>query len=298
MHSPLTSPFTWQQTQAAGVTRFQLDAWIRNRVVRRVLHGVYAWTDVPDDVAMRIAALKLVLTPATVVTDRTAAWLHGVDTFAFRELEILPPTEVCVLPDANRIRRHGVRGRTRDVVPTDLVWLAGLPVTSPLRTALDLGCGLRRSEALAALDGFMRHHAISTPDLTSGAERFTGRRGVVQLRELAVVASADAESPGESWTRMAMLDAGLPRPQLQWWVTVRGVPTYRLDLAYPAHRLAIEYDGREFHESPEQQARDRERRRWLRDHGWTVIVVTKDDFSGVRLDRWLDDVRRALRLAA
>ena len=54
---------------------------------------------------------------------------------------------------------------------------------------------------------------------------------------------------------------------------------YRLDLAYPYHRICIEYDGREFHDGPLQQQADERRRAWLRQHGWTVIVVTVDDLK-------------------
>ena len=121
-------------------------------------------------------------------------------------------------------------------------------------------------------------------------------RGVIQLRQLIEIAHALSESPGESATRLVIIDAGLPAPELQHWVTVNGVPTYRLDLAYPAHRVAVEYDGREFHDSPEQRARDAARRRWLREHGWTVIVVTKDDLASGS-SRWLDLLARELRLA-
>ena len=39
-----------------------------------------------------------------------------------------------------------------------------------------------------------------------------------------------------------------------WWVSVEGVQKYRLDLAYPHARVAIEYDGEEFHTSPGGQA--------------------------------------------
>lgn len=293
---PTSSPFTWQQARDGGLTRHRLAEQIRSRSVRRVLHGVYADAATPDNVSSRVAALELVLTPASVVTGRTAAWLHGVDTFEYRELEVLPPIEVCVLPQANRVRRAGVRGRTRDLSPTDVMQLQGVPVTTPLRTALDLGCDLRRSEALAALDGFLRGHAISRAQLSADVPRFHGRRGVIQLRELIGLADADAESPGESFTRLAIVDDGLPPPELQVWVCVEGVPTYRLDLAYPRHRIAIEYDGRDFHDSPEQRARDEARRRWLREHGWTVIVVTKEDFTSEARRRWLDTLRRALRL--
>ena len=292
----LPSPFTRRQARDAGVTDHQLRVWIRDGVVRRLLQSVYADASLPDNLLLRTAALRLVTTPAAVVADRTAAWLHGVDTFAYRELEILPPLEVCVLPDSNRVRRRGVRGRTRDLTADDLMAVGGLCVTTPLRTALDLGCGLRRRDALAALDGFMRHHDVTRAQLRAELDRFAGRRGVIQLRQLIEIAHELSESPGESATRLAIIDAGLPPPELQHWVTVNGVPTYRLDLAYPAHRVAVEYDGREFHDSPEQRAKDAARRRWLREHGWTVIVVTKDDLASGS-GRWLDLLARELRLA-
>jgi very-short-patch-repair endonuclease len=77
-------------------------------------------------------------------------------------------------------------------------------------------------------------------------------------------------------------------------VSVEGVPTFRLDLAYPRARVAIEYDGEEFHSSPEDKQADRDRRAWLERHGWVVIVVDKDSFTDEALGAWIEDVRRAL----
>lgn len=98
--------------------------------------------------------------------------------------------------------------------------------------------------------------------------------------------------------RLAIEDAGLPRPVPQHWVTLGGQPLFRLDLAYPHARVAIEYDGHDFHTSDEQKKADEARRRWLRDHGWTVIVLTKDSFDADALAAWLGELRAALRVAA
>ena len=69
-----------------------------------------------------------------------------------------------------------------------------------------------------------------------------------------------------------------------------------MDLAWPKHRVAVEYDG-EWHElTEEQRAADRMRRRWLRDHGWTVIVVRRGDLGFEEASQWLDELRTALRL--
>ena len=86
----------------------------------------------------------------------------------------------------------------------------------------------------------------------------------------------------------------MPRPQ--YWVEEHGVPLFRLDLAYPRHRVAVEYDGAEWHDrTDEQRDADRLRRRWLADNGWTVIVVRRGDFAPGRRTRWLDELRAALR---
>lgn len=127
---------------------------------------------------------------------------------------------------------------------------------------------------------------------------FRGRRGVVQLREPVQVADAQAESPGESITRLAIIDVGLPAPQPQYWIGVAGRRLPRLDLAYPRSRVAVEYDGREFHDSDEHKEADRRRRQWLRDHGWTVIVVDRNSFTPDALAAWRNELRLALRLAA
>jgi very-short-patch-repair endonuclease len=68
----------------------------------------------------------------------------------------------------------------------------------------------------------------------------------------------------------------------------------RLDLAYPKHRVCIEYDGAEFHTSPAQRIHDEDRRALLRQHGWTVIVVTKADLDRDAISRWTGEIRAAL----
>lgn len=168
-------------------------------------------------------------------------------------------------------------------------------VTTPLRTALDLACRLSQRDALAVLDAFMRRFGITHAQLTHESLRYRRRRGVVQLRRLIPLADPRTESQGESWTRFDILDDGLPAPEPQFWVPVHGRRTFRLDLAYPRHKIAVEYDGEEFHGSPEQDDNDRVRRKWLRDHGWIVIVVDKNSFTRRASEAWLAKLRSGLR---
>jgi very-short-patch-repair endonuclease len=289
-------PFTYRQALAAGWTRRSLSDAVRNGQVRRVLRGVYVAAHVPDTFESRAAALALVVGPESVVCDRTAAWLHGIDVFGIGDQEVLPPVETCMLRGRTRTRRAGVDGRIRDLLPRDVMVVRGLRVTTPLRTALDLGCALGRRRAIGALDQLMRAHDLSHDEMQRELPRYVRRRGVIQLRELLPLADRRSESMRESWVRLEIHDAGLPAPVLQHWILIDGVPTYRLDLAYPKQRVAVEYDGEEFHRrTEEQKERDRERRKWLRDHGWTVIVIDKDGLTGPDAEAWLGELRSALR---
>ena len=289
-------PFTRSDARDVGLSPAQIAELVRCRTIRRVLRNVYVACDVPDTVEVRAAAAALAVVPGAVFVDRTAAWLHGVDVFDYRELEVLPPVECVVLRDRSRIERPECVGGERDLAPSDVMRVHGLRVTTPLRTALDLGCVLPRPDALAALDMFARVHGVTRAELEVSLERYRRRRGVVQLRSLVPLVDGLAESARESRTRLAIIDDGLPVPRLQHWVEEHGVPLFRLDLAYPRHRVAVEYDGAEWHDrTDEQRDADRLRRRWLADNGWTVIVVRRGDFAPGRRTRWLDELRAALR---
>lgn len=242
----------------------------------------------------RAQAAGLILPPHAVICDRTAAWLHGIDVLRYRELEVLPPLDLVVKRSFSPRTRRSWRNGQRDLADRDVMIIHGLRVTTPLRTTMDLGCKLPRRDALAAVDAFMRVHGLTRRDLEAELPRFRRRRGVVQLRVVIAVASPLAESPAESWMRMCLVDAGLPPPVLQHSIRVDGYEIYRLDLAYPHHRLCIEYDGAEFHETDEQRAADAERREWLRANGWTVIVLTRNDLDSESVDRWTSQVRTVL----
>jgi hypothetical protein len=144
---------------------------------------------------------------------------------------------------------------------------------------------------------FMRVHGLTFHMLDDSLSRYRGRRGVVQLRELVPLADPRAESPRESQVRLAIHDDNLPAPELQWWVIEGGVPMFRLDLAYPKHRVAVEYDGEEFHDrTQEQREADAERREWLRRRGWTVVVVKRGGLGLGSRQAWLRELRAELGL--
>ena len=239
------------------------------------------------------------MTAAAVLVDRTAAWLHGVDVHDYREQEILPLIECVVLRDRSRIERPECSGGERDLAPYDVMRVHGLRVTTPLRTALDLGRLLPRPDGLAALDRFCaraRHHAWS-PGGVPAPLPATARSG--QLRR--AHSPRRTRSPSRLASRARASRSSMPgcrRRCCSSGSNTTAEPLFRLDLAYPRHRVAVEYDGEEWHDSTqEQRDADRVRRDWLERHGWTVIVVRRGEFRPRRGVDGSESRRAALRLA-
>ncbi|CAA9348269.1 MAG: hypothetical protein AVDCRST_MAG24-1657 [uncultured Nocardioidaceae bacterium] len=292
------APFTGGGLASVGLSRPDLRRLLRAGLVRRVLLNAYVRSDVPDSVELRARCLALVCGPHAVVVDRTAAWLWGIDLREVWNDPAPPVLDVFVRRGRKRVLRPEALGGERDLADQDVCQVAGTWVTTPVRTCIDLACRLSRYEAIVALDAFMREHGLTHQQLQVELVRHRGRRGVVQARVLVPLADPRSESSGESITRLATYDAGLPPPVPQYWVLDEGRPLYRLDLAYPREKVCIEYDGERYHSSEVQRRHDAVRRDWLRRHGWTVVVVTKDSFRGAALDGWLSQVRRTLYAAA
>jgi len=250
------------------------------------LRGVYCPSDLPDDLQVRAASAALVVPSHVVVGDLSAAWLWGIDLHEPDERFAVPRLELFALRGKQPVGRAEVRRGERDLKPHEIVRLHGVNVTSAPRTAVDIACLDGRLRAMAALDAFMRVCGVTQTDLRCTVARFKGRRGVRQARELIPLASPLPESHPESWVRLMIRDAGLGDPVIQFEVRDGGVVRYRLDLAFPQWRIAIEYDGEEFH-GPDQKVRDDRRRAWLRSRGWCVIVVRKEDLSAEASGRWL-----------
>lgn len=288
------TPFTLSQAADLGLSPRRLRDSVLDGTVRRVLKGVYADASLPDDTLLRARAAALVLPADAVVSDRSAAWLHEVDAFEATARVDVPRLEVVSAPQSTRVRRAETLGGRRALRPEDVMLVEGVPATTPLRTACDLGRLRGRSGAFAAMCMLSRVREVTRAALTDELPRYKGMRGVIQLRQLTPVVTPRCESPAEAWTLLAIVDAGLPAPEAQVWVELPGFGRVRVDLAYRLARLAVEYDGEEHHSSEEDRAHDEARRDALRAAGWTVVVVRRDGFTGPGLDRWLGQVRTAL----
>ena len=153
-----------------------------------------------------------------------------------------------------------------------------MPVTSPVRTALDFGCWYPTMTAVAGIDALARAIEIKAAGVELPARRYAGRRRIAQAREAVDLFDPGAQSPKESWLRVVLIQAGLPRPQTQIPVLNEfGSAIAYLDMGWEEVKVAVEYDGEQHRSDRRQYTWDVRRLEMLERLGWIVIRVLAGD---------------------
>jgi hypothetical protein len=202
------------------------------------------------------------------------------------------PVEL-IVPHRGQRGAEGLRLRRERLMTDEIDEVLGLPVTTPLRTAFDLGRSGELVDRVVAVDALSNAHRFAPEQVLRLAERYRGARGTGDLAGVIGLADARAGSPMETRLRLLIVRAGLPRPEAQWPVQDELARTaVRLDLAYPDHMIGIEYDGG-IHTRADAVLRDIGRHTSLLDQGWRVYRYTKLDVLH-RPDRIVTQLRRAL----
>ncbi|OBF24057.1 hypothetical protein A5725_08485 [Mycobacterium kubicae] len=178
----------------------------------------------------------------------------------------------------NRHRLPGIQTRGSRIEEDEIDVIGGMPVTSPARTALDLGCWYPTMTAVAAIDALARATDVKAADVELLAARYPGRRGIARAREALALFDSGAQSPKESWLRLTLVRAGLPRPQTQIPICDEfGYAVAYLDMGWEDVKVAVEYDGDHHRSDQSQFSWDVKRLEMLQRRGWTVIRVLAGD---------------------
>ncbi|MDN5916214.1 MAG: endonuclease domain-containing protein [Pseudonocardia sp.] len=260
---------------------------LRSRAFRRLLPDVYApASGGPADLTLRSIAAYRWAHDRGVLSGYSAAELLGRSCGPWSH-----PAEVTVAGEALRSRDEVIVRRDR-LHPGEITEVDGIRVTTSMRTAFDLARRLPLVEAVVAVDNLARGRFA--PDLLLNfAARYAGARGVKGVPDVLAYADAKSGSPPESRLRMLLVLAGLPRPAVQHTVLddVRHRAIW-LDLAYPEHRLGVEYDGGD-HLRPDRVVQDIARHTRLVAAGWRVLRYTAWEIRN-ETDRIVADVATAV----
>jgi hypothetical protein len=263
---------TFAQALEAGVTEGGVRRRTRTAVWRRVRHGVFAVAGAPRTWEQDLMAAVLAGGPGTVASHYSAAGLHGFPDGTREAIE------VTVRP-GTQPRLTGVRAHRPTLLPDhDVTRVAGIPVTSYARTLVDCTGRMSLGQIARALDSGLVGHKVT--------------RWSVE-RSLSALGQAPGRHPSKLWTLLAErgveTDLGESRPEMrvfrvldasdlrapvqQHWVTF-GSDRFRLDLAYPDAKVAVEYDGWDTHRTRTAFDADRRRDRILQMNGWVVLRLT------------------------
>lgn len=219
------------------------------------------------------------------VTRAVAAWLWSGRTATLAGLSAAALQRTAWIDDwlpaeLNRPSRDKARGIIlhSDALGDDETCVRdGMRMTTPARTAFDLG---RRKGLIAAavrLDALMRATEVKVADVELLADRHRGARGLVQLRKVLHLVDAGAESPYETKTRLLLVGNGLPRPRTQIRVVDGwGAVLARIDMGWEEWKVGVEFDGAQHWTNPAQRTWDIDRLAELEARGWTIIRVSAD----------------------
>lgn len=196
---------------------------------------------------------------AVGLSHRSAAALWGVlpdDRAA--------PIEVVV---GDRRRQPGIVAHRGE---RELTRRAGIPVTKPADTLVDLAASLDARALEAAVNEADGQDLIDPESLRRKLDTLTRRPGLARLRKLLdrrtfTLTDSELERRFKPLARAA----GLPLPQ-----TRAHVNGFRVDFFWPELGLVVETDGLRYHRTPAQQARDR-----LRDQVHTAAGLTQLRFT-------------------
>ncbi len=294
----LARPFTVAEALARGVDPKAL----RHPSLRRPTSGVRVPGHLDDDVAVRCAAIAMVLPSSAAFSHTTAAELSGLPLWPPRRHRSVPlPAGVVptvMVPTGSSVpRRRGVRSREGLHLPS-VRRVRGVRVVSTEATWCDLAPHLDDVDAIVLGDAVITlGHGPST--LLEELDRRAGRRGIVRLRELVLRLRWPVRSPMETVWRLDVARAGIPEPVLNapvfdgvgGWL---GAP----DQQWPEVKVASEYDGDGHRTDRRQWREDIARQALMEDEGWWVQRVTAADVgrrSGPAVDRlWRALHRRGL----
>jgi hypothetical protein len=197
-----------------------------------------------------------------------AACLRGYLVFDGRPIDVTAPTKRSH-PGINTHR--GTRERTI---------VKGIPVTNPVDTLIDLA----RQVDLPLLTRAVRNAKLSEQELAA-----LPRQGKFKQ----ILSTAPTVSRLEDIVLDLILSGGLEHPEVNQPYILPGRVVYP-DFRWPAQRLIVEADSREWHSDPLAQRADAERQALLEAAGERVIRVTYEQATK-QPQRTLARLRAALR---
>jgi hypothetical protein len=260
---PVEWPFRAVEALDSGALTF--------RELRRFHEAIYPGVWMPRGVeptaVHRARAAWLWSRREAVVAGLSAAAVHGSKWID----DDLPAQ----LVHTNRRPPRLISVHTDRLLPGEVDQVGGMPVTTPARTAFDLGRRLSVDDGVQRIDALMNATDVKVAEIDAVIARHRRVRGLRALRETLSYVDGGAESPYESLTRLLLLYNGFPRPQTQVPVFDEyGVVIARIDIGWPEYRVGVDFEGAHHFTDPGQRSWDVLRFTRIPELGWIDVRLT------------------------
>jgi len=214
----------------------------------------------------RVRAAWLWAGEEAAVSGPAAAYWHGL-------LDRAPAkVELTVLHRRKPRPRPGLVIRRRDLDDVDLVGRRDIRLTATPLTVLETAVAL--PDGSSFLDRALQRH-VRFPTAYRAFCRNMGRTGSSAAGRLLVAAADRADSAAERLLVRILRDAGITG-----WVLGHPFGPWRIDLAFPREKVAVEVDGWAWHVDPERFRNDRRKQNALVRDGWDPLRFTWHDLDG------------------
>jgi very-short-patch-repair endonuclease len=256
---------TLAQARRAGLSQDSINRRLRSGQWLRCVRGVYFVDDRPFTHEARLRVDVWGYGADAVASGLTAAWWHRLTRF--------PPdiVEVTVPRNARRRKRPGTRLRRRDLDPKDIVERNALRVTAMPLTVVE--AAVRRGGGAKITDTALQRY-VDLEQLWRVHLRNKGRHGSPAARRLLQAASDGARSEAERLLIKLLRDNGITG-----WKANYPIGGYKVDVAFPKQKVAIEVDGWAFHSDHEDFEKDRKRQNIISLLGWQILRFTWLDLT-------------------
>lgn len=255
------------ELRECGLDRQAVLVRARNGRLHRLYRGVYAvgHVAVPRN-ARFLAAVKACGSDA-VLSHHSAAALLGL---ADHDEDRLPDVTI---PHSARRHVPGVRiHRTVRLRDHDWLLCEGIPTTTPARTVIDLSAHLSDRALRALLREALGKRRLTLRALLRAIATAGPRPGMRRLRRV-IADGIPTRSELEEAVKDLLEANGFEPPEINVPLQLDG-RTVIPDFRWPAERVVVEADGRDWHDNPLVRSADLERQRLLEAHGDTVVRVT------------------------
>jgi len=258
--------------RSLGLSEDVIDRRVASGRLHVVHRGVYAVGHTVLTIEGRWMAAVLASGDDAVLSHATAAAAWDLRPIGTGAIHITVPG------DPGRKRRAGIRvHRSTTLEPHDTTTHRSIPITTPVRTLIDLAATLKGRPLEHSLDVADQRGLVDFAELAERIAARPGRPGSPSLRAVLSLYAAGTFTRSELEERFfALCDHhGLPRPTSNTCIEGEEV-----DFVWRDARLIVEVDGYRYHRSPSAFEDDRERDVTLTLAGWTVLRFTWAQVTG------------------